>query len=167
MSIIFSTTVYRKPTFTGLYLRWNNYAPKVQKIAQVKSLSSRAKCLCSSQYLDDEITQLTSILQRNGYPVALLQRFIAQVLQGSDRRPASSNHDVIRLTWLGHKSLPFKGMISQLAEKFAPMISATCFFTTKKMFPTTNKDVLPIIDKSRIVYLFICECEREYIGKTT
>ena len=163
MSITFSTTVYRKPTFTGLYLRWNNYAPKGQKIAQVKSLSSRAKCLCSSQYLEDEITQLTSILQLNGYPVALLQRFIAQVLQRSE----GSNHDVIRLTWLGHKSLPFKRMISQLAEKFAPMISATCCFTTKKMFQTTNKDVLPMIDKSKIVYLFICECEREYLGKTT
>ena len=149
----FSTTVYRKPTFTDLYLRWNSYAPKSQKIALVKSLSSRAKRLCSSQYLDDEIIQLTSILQRNGYPVALLQRLIAQVLQGSERKPVSSSHAVIRLPWLGHKSLPFKRMISQLNDKFAPTISVVCCFTTKNMFPTTNKDVLPMTDQSKIVYL--------------
>ena len=35
------------------------------------------------------------------------------------------------------------------------------------MFLTTNKGVLPMIGKSEIVYLFTCECEREYIGKTT
>ena len=149
----FSTTVYRKPTFTGLYLRWNSCAPKSQKIALVKSLSTRAKRLCSSQYRDDEITQLISILQRNGYPVALLQRLIAQVLQGSERKPVSSNHAVIRLPWLGHKSLPFKRMISQLTDKFAPTVSAVCCFTTKEMFPTTNKDVLSMTDQSKIVYL--------------
>ena len=147
--------LYRKPTLTGLYLRWNIYTPKSQKIALVKSLSSRAKRLCSSQYLDDEITQLTSILQRNGYPVALLQHFIAQVLQGSERKPVSSSHAVIRLSWLSHKSLPFRRMISQLTYKFATTVSAVCCFTTKKMFPTTNKDVLPRTDQSKIVYLRI------------
>ena len=35
------------------------------------------------------------------------------------------------------------------------------------MFPTTNKNVLPMTDQSKIVYLLTCECEREYIGKTT
>ena len=35
------------------------------------------------------------------------------------------------------------------------------------MFPTSNKDVLPMTDQRKIVYLFTCECEREYIGKTT
>ena len=103
----FSTTVYRKPTLTGLYLRWNSYEQKSQKIALVKSLSSRAKRLCSSQYIDEK-SQLTSILQRNGYPVVQLQRPTAQVLQGSERKPVSSNHAVIRLPWLGQISLPFK-----------------------------------------------------------
>ena len=88
-----------------------------------------------------------------------------QKLEGSERKPVSSNHAVIRLPWLGHKSLPFKRIISHLTDKFLPTVSAICCLTTKKMFPTTNKDVLPMIDKSEIVYLFTCECEREYIGE--
>ena len=128
----FQALIIGMPKFTGFYLRWNSYAPKSQKIALVRSLSSRAKRLCSSQYLDDEIGQLTSILPRNGYLVALLQRLLAQVLQGSERKPESSNPAVIRLPWLGHQSLPFKRIISQLTDKFVPTVSAICYFTTKK-----------------------------------
>ena len=46
-------------------------------------------------------------------------------------------------------------------------VSAVCCFSTKKMFPTTSRDVLPMTDQSNIVYLSTCECRREYIGKTT
>ena len=31
-----STTVYRKPTFTGLYLRWDSFVPKQYKKGLVK-----------------------------------------------------------------------------------------------------------------------------------
>ena len=58
-------------------------------------------------------------------------------------------------------------MISQVSDKSVPTVSAICCFTTKKMFPTTNTDVLPMIDKSKTVYLFTCECEHKYIGKRT
>ena len=37
----FSTSVYRKPTFTGQYLRWNSFSPKTRKISLIKTLVDR------------------------------------------------------------------------------------------------------------------------------
>ena len=51
----FQTTVYHEPTFTGLYTRSDSYAPTGQKLALMKSLTTRSKQICSEYYLDDEI----------------------------------------------------------------------------------------------------------------
>ena len=40
---VFMTAIYRKPTFTGLYMRWDSYGPTSQKIALVRSLVQRAR----------------------------------------------------------------------------------------------------------------------------
>ena len=37
----FLTTVYRKPTFTGLYIHWGSFYPKKQKINLIKTLTHR------------------------------------------------------------------------------------------------------------------------------
>ena len=42
----FTTTIYRKPTFTGLYTRWDSYCATGQKIALIRSLTQRAKKIC-------------------------------------------------------------------------------------------------------------------------
>ena len=57
----FATTIYRKPTFTGL-------CATGQKIALLRSLTQRAKKICSPQHLGNEITKLKSIFSTNGYP---------------------------------------------------------------------------------------------------
>ena len=64
----FATTIYRKPTFTGLYTRWDSYCATGQKIALLRSLTQRAKKICSPQHLGNEITKLKSIFSSNGYP---------------------------------------------------------------------------------------------------
>ena len=50
---VFTTAVYRKPTFTGLYTRWDSYCPTSEKIALVRSLVQRARKICSPQYLHE------------------------------------------------------------------------------------------------------------------
>ena len=42
----YTTTIHRKPTFTGLYTRWDSYCAKERKIALMRSLASRAKRIC-------------------------------------------------------------------------------------------------------------------------
>ena len=43
----FLMTVYRKPIFTGLYIRWDSICPKKWKINLIKTLTHRAIMVCS------------------------------------------------------------------------------------------------------------------------
>ena len=54
-----------------------------------------------------------------------------------------------------------------LASTYAAQCSAICCFTSKKMFSTTNKDVLPTTAFINVIYLFTCAYGYRYIGKTT
>ena len=43
----FLTRAYRKPTFTGQYIRWNSFSPKTRKISLIRTLAHRALMICS------------------------------------------------------------------------------------------------------------------------
>ncbi|CAF5090287.1 unnamed protein product, partial [Rotaria magnacalcarata] len=59
-SSLFSTSIYRKPTFTGLLLKWNSYAPHSYKFSAISSMIYRAIKICSSyssMHIEFEYTQ--------------------------------------------------------------------------------------------------------------
>ena len=47
----FSTSVYRKKTFTGLYIKWDPFTPRKYKINLVRTLAYRCIRICSSPRL--------------------------------------------------------------------------------------------------------------------
>ena len=61
----FLTSVYRKPTFTGLYTNWNSFEPTKRKTNLVGTLVHRALKICSKSKLQEELNQIRSILQQN------------------------------------------------------------------------------------------------------
>ena len=48
---LLSTSVYHKPTFSGLYLQWKSFVPKQYKISLVNCLLYRAWRICSDSRL--------------------------------------------------------------------------------------------------------------------
>ena len=68
-----STSMYRKPTFTGLFSKFASFTPILYKKNLVSILTFRAFKICSD-YLsfDKEIGFIKSVLQLNGYPFLLL-----------------------------------------------------------------------------------------------
>ena len=168
-----NTTIFRKPTFTGLYTRWDSYCSTGQKIALVRSLTVRAKRICSpGQYLVDEVKQLKLIFERNGYPHPITDRVIDKVLNAGTPDVLTSNLPkpkavYIRLPWLGKVSMSFKRRIFSVTKSAVPMCQPTCCFTSRQMFNTNRKDVLPAEKISNIIYLFTCDCGHRYVGKTT
>ena len=78
----FSSTIYRKPTFTGLYNRWDSYSAYDQKVALIRSLTLRAKRICSPQHLNDEVAgvPLRPILSMVNAPQHELAKWLASVL---------------------------------------------------------------------------------------
>ena len=72
------TTIYRKPTFTGLYTRCDSYSSRRYKINLIKAVVVRAEYLCSSELLVSEMQQLKAILRKNGYPKHILDGYMGR-----------------------------------------------------------------------------------------
>ena len=69
MTMGHSTSIYRKPTFSGLCLKWNSYVLKQFKTGLVNCLLNRAWKICSnSDLFHQEIKFIKSTLAANGYP---------------------------------------------------------------------------------------------------
>ena len=64
-------SVYRKPTFTGQYLRWESFSPHKRKISLISAMVHRALMICTKRRLDGEIERIKKILLDNGYQTEL------------------------------------------------------------------------------------------------
>ena len=64
----FLTSVFRKPTFTGQYFRWDSFGPTKRKTNLIETLVHRALMIGSKSKLQHELKNINSILQNNGYP---------------------------------------------------------------------------------------------------
>ena len=51
----FITSIYRKPTFTGQYLRWNSFSPRKRKTNLILTLTHRTLAICSPERLPSEL----------------------------------------------------------------------------------------------------------------
>ena len=64
----FETSTYRKPTFTGQYLRWESFSPLKRKISLISTLVHRALIICTKRRLNGKIERIKKISLNNGYP---------------------------------------------------------------------------------------------------
>ena len=151
-----------------IYTRWDSFCPTSQKIALIRSLTTRAKRICTKEHLDSEVSKLTSIFTRNGYPPPIIDRVIRATL---DPKPkvllASLKQTFLRLPWLGSASLAAQHKVALLTRKAAPWCKVVSCFTSHKVFSTCKKDVLPTDYMSNAVYLFSCVCNHSYVGRTS
>ena len=66
----FTTSVYRKPTFSGVFTNFESFIPNSYKYALIFTLLHRAFKLCSNfELFHQEIENLKNIFRNNGYPV--------------------------------------------------------------------------------------------------
>ena len=72
----FQTSVYRKPTFTDRYMRWDSFAPSKRKTNLVETLVHRALVICSPGKVKQELDCIRSILKNNGYPETIINSSI-------------------------------------------------------------------------------------------
>ena len=70
----FSTSIYRKKTFTGLYTKWDSFTPRKYKINLLRTLAYRCIRICSSPRLSQRILLL------NGYPMGTVKYHMNDVI---------------------------------------------------------------------------------------
>jgi predicted GIY-YIG superfamily endonuclease len=167
----FTTTVYRKPTFKGLYVRWDSFCAKQRKLNLVSTLVSRAIKICSPTKLNAELDNITNILSSNGYPPRVIHPIIRSTLNRSKLpKKFGPEKDPVQI------HLPYIGKVSEVLEKqltsavykcFGGAIKVRVLFTTKRLWSASLKDKLPITSTSNNVYKFLCQCGSWYIGRST
>ena len=89
----FLTSVYRKPTFTGLYTNWNSFELSKRKTNLVGTLVHRALKICSKSKLQEELNQIRSILQQNGYPEIVINSSIRNKISCFNLEPKEGPKD--------------------------------------------------------------------------
>ena len=68
----FLTSVFRKPTLTRQYFRWDSFGPTKRKTNLIETLVHRALMICSKSKLQHELENISSILRSNGYPESII-----------------------------------------------------------------------------------------------
>ena len=69
----FVTTVYRKPTFSGVYTHFESFLPTVYKFGMVYTLAYRCFRICSDwTKLHEELSFLKQVFLKSGYPLSFI-----------------------------------------------------------------------------------------------
>ena len=73
----FVTSIYRKPTFSGVYTNYSSYIPDLYKQNLVSTLLFRIFTVCSSwELMHREVESLKLILRKNSYPKYLTEKLV-------------------------------------------------------------------------------------------
>ena len=175
----FITTIYRKPTFTGVYLHWKSLTALIYKINLIKCLLDRAWKICSNHELfHQEILHLKEVLRKNDYPSSVIDKQIEKFLNKKFISPHDKSKTVestpkkkiyLVLPYFNDKMDDFKRRLTDLVYKHYPNVDFRLMFTPPTSISNlfSFKDKTPFGLQSLVVYKIGCKnCSDFYIGKT-
>ena len=173
----FSTSVFRKDTFSGQGLSYFSECSDIFKINSIKTLIFRAYMVCSSNSaMSLEFEFLRNFYQNNGFPSFLFEKCLGSFLNSKyTKKPPQltclKKKMFISIPYLGNLSVGLKKELMTCMMKYFPHVNAqfvqTNKFTIASLFPF--KDTLPKELMSGLVYHYSCaKCDiASYIGYTT
>lgn len=162
----FVTSVYRKPTFTGMCLPFDAYCPEKYKSGLVKCLVNRAQRICSPSTLQGELDFLRDMFHSNGYPSRITDKYITLSTPVEPPCIDPPTPVYIRLPYLGRHSVTFERRIRSTVYSAFRNVQVRTVYNTPRAF-VMRKDPLPTQNKSRIIYSFECRCcDDRYVGRT-
>lgn len=165
----FLTSICHKPTFTGLYTRFDSFCPRRQKISLIKCLIDRIHKISSEKFVGKDLADLKSIFLSNGYPGRLLDKIFYQSNQVKEKFIGLEKCPVyLKLPWLGQISENyFEKTLKLVTEKTFFASKLRCIFSTRTILPPTPKESISAFSSSCVVYEFNCECGSRYVGRTS
>ena len=148
-----STTVYRKPTHTDLYLQWDRNHTITSKYSVVGTLHHRAQVICSSpELLQQEEKHLHQALTRCNYPKWALNRAIIRSKARNTRKQNNNtNNNVIKQNQRPYMVVPYHKGLSESLKKICGKHGVQVYFkggNTIKSLLMAPKDQDPILKKS-------------------
>ena len=159
----FVTSVYRKPTFTGVFTNFESFIPDIYKRGLIETLLHRSFRLCSNyENFHREIETLKSILKHNSYPqVLFFQRALKFMVPKREL--------ICVLPYLGKASLDLRTRLRRTIERNLPFCKLKIIFRSKCRLNTLFRFKNSLEKKicSGIIYRYTCSnCKVTYYGKT-
>ena len=166
----FVTSVHRKPTFTGQYTRWESFGPKKRNTNLIGIFFHRTLEIFSEEKLASELNTIRRILRKNGYIEDVINLGIKKKISGF-RAPKHEGPEKclvsLKIPWIGNVSLKFEKQTKNVVNKCFGTVFTRVIFLTRKMMPSIRKDRLPSIQRSNVVYKYLCHCDSAYVGRTS
>ena len=168
-----STSVYRKPTHTDLYLQWDSHHTLTSKYSVIGTLHHRAQTICSNpQLLQKEEQHLKKALMNCKYPTWALNR-IQMKTKKQDNHQVTTNKTSIKQQKKSHIVVPYYSGLSESIKNIGKRFGVQVYFkggTTIKNLLMTPKDKDPIQKQSGVIYRYQCDrvdCDEEYMGESS
>jgi hypothetical protein len=78
----YTTSIYHKPTFTGVYLNWTSLSAFIYIVGMIRCHAERIWRICSD-YGDriSKIEKLKGILYKNDYPANVVETTVSKILE--------------------------------------------------------------------------------------
>ena len=174
----FSTSLFRKKTFTGLYTNFSSLSPNLYKTNLISCLVYRAFHICSSySKFHNEILRIKSILAKNCFPQSLVDKFIRSFLDKQFSKVSTSNEQESKKTsitfclpYLGTYSIRIKKNVIKLLKENFPDVKLQVVFRSPIRLSSLFKfkDRFSTLMCSSVIYKYTCSsCNATYYGKTT
>ena len=172
----FSTSLYRKRTFPGLYTNFESLSSIQYKVNLISVLIYRAYQICSS-YVSfyEQVVKIKRFLQYNRYPIYLINSIIRRFLERQyivNTKPITVPKlpGFVFLPYLGVFSISLKNKLKKFLSNIYPHIEFRFVFQSSRRienyFPF--KDRAPSHVCSSVVYKVTCSsCQATYYGKTS
>ncbi len=170
-----TTSLYRKPTFSGLYTNFNSFISEKYKTGLIYCLLFRIFTLTVDwAKFHEEVKYLSEIFRKNKYPQHFFDRcikkFLHRKLNPDTDAEIEKEELIISLPFVGKYSNDLKKKLKALASthlqsKFKISVVWSSSRTLRSFF--TFKERLPLHLRSNILYRFTCDgCNSIYIGKS-
>ena len=174
-NVKFVTSVYRKPTFSGVFTDYESFIPMYQKRELLHTLLHRSfRICCDFKTFHFEINHLKTIVIKNNYPLNFIDSCIKSLLNKLYTPkvvvPNVPKRNVfVKLSFLGSTSFQIRKKLQKLFSDKLTSCNLKIVFTSpvrvKSFF--TFKDKLPKMLLSGLVYQYKCGgCNATYYGKT-
>ena len=169
----FLTTVYRKTTFTGLFLNFTSFTPLIYKMGLIKTLIDRSFKICYNwMSFHLEVEKIKKLLAKNAYPTNTIDNVVKKYLNALKEKPTKNDNDknisYIKLPYIGKFSKFTQQKVNHLCQKFCKNTNFRVVFSSTKISSFLSiKDKIPDALKSFVVYRFSCSnCQVSYVGET-
>jgi len=174
----FNTSVYRKPSFTGLMSKYSSATPLKYKRNLITTLVTRAFKICSNFFsLHNEFEFLKNLLKKNGYPLKFVETYIGKQLsklyQTTTTQPNYNvkKRDVFMpLIFTGNHSNKIKKQLTKILTETYPQLNIRIYFKlqNKVRIFFRLKDKIPTNLRSNLIYFWKCRgCDATYVGRTS